>query len=68
MEPVNIIGAVIGAVLAWIIAALFSKGPVTRMQFLTGAYERRGVGCLGFLFLLLLGAAIGAFVAPALFE
>jgi uncharacterized membrane protein YeaQ/YmgE (transglycosylase-associated protein family) len=68
MEEFNVVGAIIGGLIGWIAAAIFSKGPKTPIQAFSGDYEGGGPGCVVFLLLLIIGAALGGFLAPAIIK
>ncbi len=68
MDEFSVVGAIIGALVGWIVAAIFSKGPKTPFQAFTGDYEGGGPGCFVFLLLIIAGAALGGFLAPAIFK
>ncbi|BBM84398.1 hypothetical protein [Candidatus Uabimicrobium amorphum] len=68
MGEFNIIGAVIGAFVGWFIAAMFSSGPKTPIEAFTGDYDSDGLGCLAFLLLIAVGAGLGGFMLPPLFD
>ena len=64
MTPGMWIGAIAGAVLGWVISAVFSRGPKTPMEALSGDYEAGGPGWLTFL-LLVLGCGAAGLVGGA---
>jgi len=67
MDNFNVFGAIVGALIGWAVAAIFSSGPKTPLEAFTGDYESGGPGCFVFLLLVIGGAALGGFIAPAIF-
>ena len=65
MTPSMWIGTIAGVFLGWIVGAVFTKGPKTPMQALSGDHESGGLGCFAFLILIAVFAAGGA-IAGAL--
>ncbi|WP_273185963.1 MULTISPECIES: hypothetical protein [Hyphomonas] len=52
MTPSMWIGAVAGLFAGWIVGAVFTKGPKTPMEAVSGDYESGGLGCFAFLVLI----------------
>ena len=57
MTPSMWIGAVAGLFAGWIVGAVFTKGPKTPMEAVSGDYESGGLS--GFAFLVLIAVFVG---------
>ena len=66
MSPTILIGAALGALVGWIVSAVFSRGPKTPMEALRGEHASGGVGCLGFIAILVAGAVVGGVIGGTL--
>ena len=64
MTPSMWIGAVAGLFAGWIVGAVFTKGPKTPMEAVSGDYESGGLGC--FAFLVLIAVFVGGVIAGAI--